>query len=75
MSTLASSTHVVVIPSYDTGPLVYDTVRAARAAWSPVWVVVDGSSDGTAEGLRAMAAPLPTLCGRTSTRRPASRTP
>ena len=28
----ASSTHVVVIPSYDTGPLVYDTVRAARAA-------------------------------------------
>jgi len=27
----ASSTHLVVIPSYDTGPLVYDTVRAARA--------------------------------------------
>jgi glycosyltransferase involved in cell wall biosynthesis len=51
-----SATHVVVIPSYDTGPLVYDTVRAARAAWSPVWVVVDGSSDGTADGLRALAA-------------------
>jgi len=61
MSTLASSTHVVVIPSYDTGPLVYDTVRAARAAWSPVWVVVDGSSDGTADGLRAMAADDPGL--------------
>ena len=61
MSTLASSTHVVVIPSYDTGPLVYDTVRAARAAWSPVWVVVDGSSDGTADGLRAMAAADPGL--------------
>ena len=30
MSAPASSTHVVVIPSYDTGPLVYDTVRAAR---------------------------------------------
>jgi len=57
----ASSTHVVVIPSYDTGPLVYDTVRAARAAWSPVWVVVDGSSDGTADGLRAMAADDPGL--------------
>ena len=51
-----SSTRVVVIPSYDTGPLVYSTVAAARAAWSPVWVVVDGSRDGTAEGLLAMAA-------------------
>ena len=57
----ASSTHVVVIPSYDTGPLVYETVRAARAAWSPVWVVVDGSGDGTAEGLSAMAAGDPGL--------------
>jgi glycosyltransferase involved in cell wall biosynthesis len=56
-----SSTHVVVIPSYDTGPLVYATVAAARAAWSPVWIVVDGSRDGTAEGLRAMAADDPGL--------------
>jgi glycosyltransferase involved in cell wall biosynthesis len=56
-----SATHVVVIPSYDTGPLVYATVRAARAAWAPVWVVVDGSRDGTAEGLLAMAAEDPGL--------------
>jgi glycosyltransferase involved in cell wall biosynthesis len=56
-----SATHVVVIPSYDTGPLVYDTVRNARAAWSPVWIVVDGSRDGTAEGLRALAAQDPGL--------------
>ena len=56
-----SATHVVVIPSYDTGPIVYETVRAARAAWSPVWVVVDGSRDGTAEGLGAMAAADPGL--------------
>jgi glycosyltransferase involved in cell wall biosynthesis len=56
-----SATHVVVIPSYDSGALVYDTVRAARAAWSPVWVVVDGSRDGTAEGLLAMAADDPGL--------------
>ncbi|KAB2870223.1 MAG: glycosyltransferase family 2 protein, partial [Burkholderiaceae bacterium] len=54
--TTVSTTHVVVIPSYDSGPLVYDTVRAARAAWQPVYVVVDGSGDGTGEGLRAMAA-------------------
>ncbi|MEP7301814.1 MAG: glycosyltransferase family 2 protein [Caldimonas sp.] len=51
-----SRTHLVVIPSYNTGPAVYATVRAARANWSPVWVVVDGSDDGTAEGLRALAA-------------------
>ena len=57
----ASTTHLVVIPSYNTGPTVYATVRAARAAWSPVWVVVDGSDDGTAEGLRALAAADPEL--------------
>ena len=46
----ASTSHLVVIPSYNTGALVYATVRAARAAWAPVWVVVDGSNDGTADG-------------------------
>ncbi|MEO8309632.1 MAG: glycosyltransferase family 2 protein [Caldimonas sp.] len=57
----ASVTHVVVIPSYNTGALVCETVRAARAAWAPVWVVVDGSTDGTAEGLQALAAADPGL--------------
>jgi glycosyltransferase involved in cell wall biosynthesis len=56
-----STTRLVVIPSYNTGATVYATVRAARAAWTPVWVVVDGSDDGTAEGLRAMAAGDPGL--------------
>lgn len=45
----------VLIPSYNTGATVYETVRAARAQWSPVWVVVDGSTDGTAEGLLRLA--------------------
>jgi len=61
MTQTASTTHVVVIPSYDTGPKVYETVRAARAAWQPVYVVVDGSGDGTAEGLQSMAAVDPGL--------------
>jgi glycosyltransferase involved in cell wall biosynthesis len=52
----ASSTHLVLIPSYNPGTRVYDTVRAARGQWAPVWVVVDGSDDGSAEGLQAMAA-------------------
>jgi len=32
------------------------TVAEARAAWTPVWVVVDGSTDGTTDRLRAAAA-------------------
>lgn len=55
MSAPTSASQLVLIPSYDTGPKVYDTVREARAQWSPVWVVVDGSTDGTAEGLARMA--------------------
>jgi glycosyltransferase involved in cell wall biosynthesis len=51
-----SRTHLVLIPSYNTGPKLYDTVRAARAQWNPVWVIVDGSTDGTAEGIQKMAA-------------------
>lgn len=51
-----SATHLVLIPSYNTGPTVYSTVAQARRHWCPVWVVVDGSTDGTAEGLQRMAA-------------------
>ena len=54
-----STTHLLLIPSYNTGSTVYDTVRAARAHWNPVWVVTDGSTDGTPDGLRAMAAADP----------------
>jgi glycosyltransferase involved in cell wall biosynthesis len=50
-----SNTHLVLIPSYNPGARVYETVRAARRYWNPVWVVVDGSTDGSAEGLLAMA--------------------
>jgi len=56
-----SRTHVVLIPSYNPGKLVYDTVRAAREHWNPVWVVVDGSDDGTAEGLQGLAKSDPAL--------------
>ena len=46
---------LVLIPSYNPGPVVFETVRAARAAWSPVWIVVDGSDDGTADELESLA--------------------
>ena len=50
-----SKTHLVLIPSYNPGERVLETVRAARAQWDPIWVIVDGSTDGSAEKLRAMA--------------------
>jgi len=56
-----STTHLVLIPSFNPGPRVYATVRGALDQWSPVWVVVDGSTDGSAEHLRAMAAQEPGL--------------
>jgi glycosyltransferase involved in cell wall biosynthesis len=52
----ASQTHIVLIPSYNPGPKVYETVRAARLQWEPVWVVIDGSTDDSVAGLQAMAA-------------------
>jgi glycosyltransferase involved in cell wall biosynthesis len=56
-----SRTHLVLIPSYNPGQKVFETVRAAREQWDPVWVVVDGSTDGTAAGLEEMARGDPGL--------------
>jgi glycosyltransferase involved in cell wall biosynthesis len=58
---MPSASHLVLIPSYNTGPKVIDTVLGALAFWHPVWVVVDGSIDGTAESLQALAATTPGL--------------
>ncbi|MGB8250833.1 MAG: glycosyltransferase family 2 protein [Azonexus sp.] len=56
-----STTHLVLIPSYNPGSKVAETVLAARRQWNPVWVVVDGSSDGSAEVLLTLAAGYPGL--------------
>jgi glycosyltransferase involved in cell wall biosynthesis len=50
-----SRTHLVLIPSYNPGVRAVDTVRAAREHWEPVWVIVDGSTDGSAAALMALA--------------------
>ena len=50
-----SPTHLVLIPSYNPGIKVHETVCAARRCWNPVWVIVDGSSDGTTATLQRMA--------------------
>ncbi len=56
-----SRTHIVLIPSYNSGPNVIDVVRAARSQWEPVWVSVDGSTDGSGEALAQMALTDPGL--------------
>lgn len=56
-----SATHLVLIPSYNTGPTVLDTVRSARAVWAPVWVVLDGCTDGSDRLLQAEADSDPGL--------------
>jgi glycosyltransferase involved in cell wall biosynthesis len=50
-----SASHLVLIPSYNPGRKVFETVREARRYWNPVWVVVDGSTDGTTADLIEMA--------------------
>jgi glycosyltransferase involved in cell wall biosynthesis len=56
-----SSTHLVLIPSYNPGARLSQTVRAARAHWEPVWVVVDGSTDDSAALLAELARTDPGL--------------
>jgi glycosyltransferase involved in cell wall biosynthesis len=56
-----SSTHLVLIPSYNPGPKVFSTVRAALQQWAPVWVVIDGSTDHSEHRLSEMASTEPNL--------------
>ena len=48
-------THLVLIPSYNTGAQLVRTVSEVLAAWAPVWVVVDGSTDGSDAALERLA--------------------
>jgi glycosyltransferase involved in cell wall biosynthesis len=53
--------HLVLIPSYNTGAKLFCTIAEARAAWNPVWVVIDGSTDGTGLEMERRAAGDPGL--------------
>ena len=60
--------HAVLMPSYNTGPVLAATVRDALAAWPDVFLVLDGSTDGSercvaaAPGLRLLR--LAQNCGK-----------
>ena len=51
----ANLSYLVLIPSYNTGAKLLETVRDARRFHDQVWVVVDGSTDGSAQALRQLA--------------------
>ena len=53
--------HLILIPSYNTGPKLLETVRDARRYWQPVWIVIDGSTDGSTEAVQSLAAADPGL--------------
>jgi len=56
-----SRTHLVLIPTYNAGSQVITTVQTARRQWAPVWVVVDGSTDGSTEALQALSTEDPQI--------------
>ena len=56
-----STRHLVLIPSYNTGAKLFETVAAAQRCAQPVWVVIDGSTDGTGEALVEQARRDPSL--------------
>lgn len=48
---------LILIPSYNTGSILTATVRAAIATEIPVWVVIDGSTDGSPGLIRDLEGP------------------
>ena len=57
---MAESRVTILIPSYNTGPLLRETVSAALTSALPVLVVIDGSTDASDSGLEDLA-PSPQL--------------
>ncbi len=53
--------HGIIIPSFNSGPMLATTVRAVLDVWSPVVVVIDGSTDGSQNALRNLADTTPGL--------------
>ncbi|MDP3850858.1 MAG: glycosyltransferase family 2 protein [Luteolibacter sp.] len=48
---------LILIPSYNTGRILRETVAGVLHLGTPVWVVIDGSTDGSPEMLREFESP------------------
>jgi len=53
--------YLVIIPSYNTGARLRSTVESALAEWETVWVVIDGSTDGSESTLDSLLLEHPGL--------------
>lgn len=56
-----SSTHLVLVPSYNAGRLLLATVGEILAHWRPVWIVDDGSTDDGLVAIEALARTEPAV--------------
>jgi glycosyltransferase involved in cell wall biosynthesis len=56
-----AATHVVLLPTYNTGPRLVSVVTEVVQHWPAVLVIVDGSSDGSERAVLELAAREPRL--------------
>jgi glycosyltransferase involved in cell wall biosynthesis len=56
-----SSSHLVILPSYNTGPRLAGVIMEVLHHWQPVLVVLDGSTDGSGQPLLELAQSEPGL--------------
>lgn len=56
-----STTHLVLLPTYNTGPRLREVVAEVLRHWQPVLVVVDGSTDSSEQPLVELARTEPAL--------------
>lgn len=56
-----STTHLVLLPSYNTGPRLREVVAEVLRHWLPVLVVIDGSTDASDQPVAELARTEPAL--------------
>jgi len=57
----SARTHLIILPTYNTGPRLRDVVTEVLDQWQPVMVVVDGSTDGSERAVLELAKSEPAL--------------
>lgn len=56
-----STRHLILMPAYNPGPVLGATVRAVLSVWPDLWVVVDGSTDGSEKEIESLQSDHPSL--------------
>ena len=56
---IISSTHLIIIPSYNTGNILQKTITEVLQYYAPVWVIIDGSNDGSEQFLISLSKQFP----------------